>query len=182
MLLGYLITLDYGSGRRSYSSSGTWPGRRRRPYYFELPRSWEDARFVHISYALIAELRYFEEVIPYTPLFDFFYESNRAILHNTLFVDKKRDRVIEVHSTLQHPISLSAYCIFPRERYFRAHSDLGFSTKAKTDFTTADRFFDITREKSSSASSRRSSIREGREQTRRVVQPTTESNNREAWK
>ncbi|OXU31889.1 hypothetical protein TSAR_010009 [Trichomalopsis sarcophagae] len=63
MLLGYLITVDYGGRKYSSASGYTWPGRRcwRRRSRFELPRRWEDARFVYLSYTLIAELRYFEE-------------------------------------------------------------------------------------------------------------------------
>lgn len=62
MLLGCVITVDYGAD--------TWPGgrwRRRcwgrhaRPFP-GLLRAREDARLVYLSYTLIAELRYFEQV------------------------------------------------------------------------------------------------------------------------
>ena len=60
MLLGYVIAVDYGRGR---GAAGTWPGGRCqcwRRCRDALPR--EDARFIYLSYTLLAELRYFEQV------------------------------------------------------------------------------------------------------------------------
>lgn len=53
-----IIKVDYRGG---WSKGGTWPRGRATPRHYR-PRSIEDARFIYISYALLADLHYFEQV------------------------------------------------------------------------------------------------------------------------
>lgn len=61
---GYVITVDY---RESVRKGGTWPGGRAAPQGnpprgVRARRKQDDARYIYISYTLLAELHLFEQV------------------------------------------------------------------------------------------------------------------------
>lgn len=62
--LGYVITVDY---RRGIPRGGTWPGGRatlqgNHPRGLRARQIADDARYIYISYTLLAELHLFEQV------------------------------------------------------------------------------------------------------------------------